>query len=882
MASATHRTIAVFDVEGFGDLRRKLPDQLAVRRVLYTAVAEALGTAGVRWVDCYREDRGDGLFVLVPPEVPKARLVESAPAALAGVLTAHNGSSPPQRRVRMRMAVHAGEVAFDDHGATATALTAAFRLLDAPAVKQALAESPAAVVLVVSRWIFDEVVRHSSVLQPGAFRPVRVRVKETDDLAWVALPGHPYPVEELAPDEVAPSSSRGVPRQLPAPPTPFAGRREELAELDAALRDEPGKVAVHVISGAGGMGKTWLALHWAHRNLHRFPDGQLFVDLRGFGPDGAPMDPAVALRGLLEALGAEPGDLPADLHAQAALFRTLVDGRRMLLVFDNAVDTDQVTALLPGSPTCTVLVTSRKRLSGLIVRHGAEHLSLDVLDDRDARALLTDRLGEERLAAEPFASDELVKLCRGYPLVLAVLAGRARTDPLSGLGALAEELRDLGVEALEEDEAGAGLPTVLSWSLRGLTAEPRQVFLLLCTAPGVDAGLPALAGLTGLPLARVRKVLRALEDASLISRNLLNRYTTHDLVRAYGSAVAERELPEEVREAARRRVVDFYLQTVHIANRLLDPDEPPLPTPPPLPDSRPHPPADVLEALAWLDGEHVNLLAAQHAAAARGMHQVVWQFAVELRIFHMWRSHLHEALTAWQAALNAARHLSDPVARIRAHGLLGNSHSRLGRHAEAIPHLLQALHLATEHGDPAELAHAHRLLALALGRRGDHLGARRHAERTLALYRTLDHPPWEAAALGLVGWYAAQLDDLDTAREHTRAALVLHRRHRNVTGEATALDCLGWIEHRSGRHDNAVRYYRQALVLVRHHGNTILTAETFDHLGQSLAALGRHDQAREAWRQALDLYHRQGRETVVERIQRQLDNLPARTAPPAP
>ncbi|MEV6844628.1 helix-turn-helix domain-containing protein [Actinoplanes sp. NPDC051411] len=221
-----------------------------------------------------------------------------------------------------------------------------------------------------------------------------------------------------------------VPRQLPASPVPFVGRGRELAGLDVVLgADAVGTVVVSAVAGAGGVGKSWLVLHWAHRNASRFPDGQLFVDLRGFSADGEPMDPAVAVRGFLDALGVEPSRIPVATHARAALFRSLVAGRRMLLVLDNAVDTAQVTPLLPGGDTCTVVVTSRNHLSGLVTGNGAHHLPVDTLSDDEARGLLAARLGRTRIEAEPAAVDELVRLCGGFPLALSIVAGRAHTHP---------------------------------------------------------------------------------------------------------------------------------------------------------------------------------------------------------------------------------------------------------------------------------------------------------------------------------------------------------------------------------------------------------------------------------------------------------------------
>ena len=238
-----------------------------------------------------------------------------------------------------------------------------------------------------------------------------------------------------------------VPRQLPAAPAPFLGRRAELAMLDetAAGRDH---VVVSSLAGAGGTGKTWLALHWAHRNLARFPDGQLFVDLNGSGPAGSAMPSGAALSGFLEALGVPAHRVPARLHAQEAMFRSLVAGRRMLIVLDNAENTAQVTPLLPGKGV-TVLVTSRRRLTGLLVRHGARHVSLGRLADEDARALLACRLGHTRVAAEPAAVSGLLERCQGHPLALSLAAAQYR--PGTSLAELVRELSSRGIEALEDD-----------------------------------------------------------------------------------------------------------------------------------------------------------------------------------------------------------------------------------------------------------------------------------------------------------------------------------------------------------------------------------------------------------------------------------------------
>ncbi|HEX8866378.1 MAG TPA: BTAD domain-containing putative transcriptional regulator, partial [Lentzea sp.] len=257
-------------------------------------------------------------------------------------------------------------------------------------------------------------------------------------------------LQELHARLLAGTPARAVPRQLPAAPMPFVGREDELARLDKAMARSNGTVVISAVAGAGGIGKTWLALHWAHERVDRFPDGQLFVDLLGFTPGNAPLDPMAVLRGFLDALGVEAGQIPTERHAGEALFRSLVADRRMLVLLDNAATADQVVPLLPGGHACTVLVTSRRVLSTLVARHGAGHLDLTVLADAEARTLLEHRLGTARLAAEPGAAAELLGWCRGFPLALGLLAGRALTNPGEPLARLAADLHEFGVGALHD------------------------------------------------------------------------------------------------------------------------------------------------------------------------------------------------------------------------------------------------------------------------------------------------------------------------------------------------------------------------------------------------------------------------------------------------
>ncbi|MEV0676111.1 BTAD domain-containing putative transcriptional regulator [Actinosynnema sp. NPDC050436] len=670
-----------------------------------------------------------------------------------------------------------------------------------------------------------------------------------------------------------------VPRQLPAAPRQFTGREQELAALTSALDRAAGRpVVISAIAGAGGIGKTWLALHWAHRHVDRFPDGQLFVDLRGFSPDSTPMEPAVAVRGFLAALGVEPARLPVEPHAQAALFRSLVADRRMLVVADNAADAAQVTPLLPGGDSCTVLVTSRRRLPNLIAGHGAHHVPLDALSDAEARDLLTARLGAGRVAAEPAAVAELVRLCGGFPLALGIAASRAHALPDRPVAALADELRDLGLGALDEGDPAASLPAVLSWSHRALPADQAAAFALLGTAPGPDIGLPATAALTGLPPKEAGAVLRGLEQASLLTRDTEGRYRMHDLIRAYAVDTAHRELDEPSREAGLRRVLGFYTRTAHASAVLLHPDRPAISPEPPPAGVLPHPVPDVPAAVAWFDAEHRDLLAAQRTAEALGWHRAAWELAWALSTFQQRRGYRDDQLATWRIGLAAAAHLPDPADHVLAHRLVGLACSNLQRHEEAIAHLRHALALAERHGDAMQQAENHRVLAGVWDLAGDDRSALEHSAQALRLFRALGEPVGEADALNDVGWYAARLGEYDTARAHCRDALALYHRHDDTAGEAAASDSLGYIAHHTGDHAGAVRHYERALALYREHGNTYSAADTLDDLGHPHAALGRPDLARAAWREALALYRDQGRAADAERVGRQLGDQPPTAA----
>lgn len=308
-----------------------------------------------------------------------------------------------------------------------------------------------------------------------------------------------------------------IPRQLPSAPHSITGRDRELASLEAisAAGRRSSAAVICTVSGTAGVGKTALALHWAHHIAARFPDGQLYVNLRGFDRQRVVTNPLEALRGFLDALGIPAHAIPADLDGQAALYRSVVADKRMLVVLDNARDAEQVRPLLPASPGCLVLVTSRARLAGLVATEGARPLTLDVLTASQARQLLEARIGSDRVRHEPEALDEIVGLCAGLPLALVIVAARAACHPQFTLAALAGELRDsrARLDALAGDDQATDVRSVLSWSYDALTPAPARMFRLLGRHPGPDVSAAAAASLAGVPLREARLLLNELVRA---------------------------------------------------------------------------------------------------------------------------------------------------------------------------------------------------------------------------------------------------------------------------------------------------------------------------------------------------------------------------------
>jgi len=648
-----------------------------------------------------------------------------------------------------------------------------------------------------------------------------------------------------------------VPMQLPAALRHFSGRQDELAELDHLLDQAPvaGTILVTAITGTAGIGKTTLAVVWAHRVAHRFPDGQLYVNLRGFDGSGAVMDPAEAVLRFLNALNVPPERIPSDVDAQAALYRSHLAGRQMLLVLDNARDSAQVRPLLPGAPGCLVLVTSRSQLTSLIAADGAHPLTLNLLTCEDARLLLSRRLGADRVAVEPAAVTEIITHCARLPLALALVAAHAAVRPAVTMRLLADELCDTQQRwrTLTDNDPASDVRTVLSWSYRALTPAAARLLRLLGLHPGQDTDVLAAASLAGLPVSTVRPLLAELTQGSLLVEHVPGRYTIHDLLRAYAMHLTRRIDPEDQRRTATGRVLDHYLHSAYTAALLLDTPAGPLSLGPPPPGVTPRQPADYEQAMRWFSAEYRVILASIGHAAAAGYDTHAWQLTWTVSTFLDRQGHWHEFAVAGQTAVAVADRLADPVVQAWAHRILARAYTRLDRFEDAELHLHHALSICEQCADQAGCAETHDYLSILWWRRNRLEKALDHAQRCLDLSLALGHRGRLARALNATGWYQAMLGDLQPAIVSCEQALALHEELGDRHGQAHTWDSLGYVHHHLGDHVAAIACYGNTLTIVRYLGDRYQEADTLGNLGETHLASGDSRAARGAWHQALTI-----------------------------
>jgi DNA-binding SARP family transcriptional activator/tetratricopeptide (TPR) repeat protein len=669
----------------------------------------------------------------------------------------------------------------------------------------------------------------------------------------------PVPSPSPASAEPAPS-----PAQLPSEPASFIGRTAELDWLHALLPGAspkrgkgPQASSVALITGTAGVGKSTLAIRFARQAGPLFPDGQLYVNLRGFDPASAPMQPGTALQWFFDALGVPAVNVPPALEAQSALLRTLLDGKRMLLLLDNAHDADQVRPLLPGSPGCMVLVTSRSQLTGLVVE-GARPVPLDVLDGREAAELVASRLGAARAAAESAAVAAIVEHSAGLPLALSVTCARAVARPSLRLADLAAELADARsrLDALRTGEATTDLRAVFSWSANKLSDQAARMFRLLGLHHGPDISAAAAASLAAVTLAEARTALAELTRASLLTEDVAGRFGCHDLLRAYAAELAAGTLDAVECDWARRRVLDHYLRTAQAAVARLYPARGQVQLPGWLVgvSAEEFAGAQAYDAaIAWFGAEHRVLRNVIEQAADQRYDEYCWKLAWCWAPLLYRRGRVHEVLAVLRTAVLAAGRLGDRDALARVHSELGNVSGRLGDYTASDEHLRQALALFSDLGDRASVGEVRDGLATLLTQQDRWDEALDHAVEALRLRRALADAAAVAYSENTVGWILAHLGQPDAALWYCRRALGMHTEAGSRTGAADTLDSIGYAYGELADYPQSIAHYERALEMYRVLGDPHGEATCLLHLGDAQHSSGRPEAARHSWEQVLAL-----------------------------
>ena len=658
--------------------------------------------------------------------------------------------------------------------------------------------------------------------------------------------------------------SSPVPAELPADVAGFTGRVDELAELDRLpAGSRTGALAIGTVSGTAGVGKTALVLHWAHRVRHRFPDGQLYLDLRGYDPD-QPVPPNEALARLLDALGLAAGDIPVTQDARARRYRTEIADRRVLVVLDNASSVDHVRDLLPGSPSCVVVVTSRDSLAGLVALRGARRLELAPLSADDAKTLLHELIGA-RSFDDPAAVGDLVEQCARLPLALRVAAELAVTRSATPLARLVVELRNRQRRLRLLDGGGdsrAAVRTVLSWSYRHLPEDAARMFRALGWHPGHDVDLHAAAALAGHGPDDAVRLLDVLARAHLVVLDSHCRYGMHDLLRAYAVELSAGLDSEADRTAGVTRLLDHYLAATEAAMDLLYPTDGahrggkrdaavPVTVP--------------ADPRSWLDAERHNLVAACAHAATHGLARHAIGLANVLYRY-LEGGHHADALTVYTYGLRAAGESGDRSGEAYALTNLGAAYRLLGQYDPAADRLSEALALHRTNGDRHGEARTLSNLGIVADRLGRHDDAAGHLTDALAAYRELGNRHGVAAVLTNLGAVELRPGRHHLAAVHLGEAATLFRELGDRAGEASALTNLGDVGMHLGRYQDADRHLTEALALFRDLEHRYGQAIALANLGTVQTRLGRHDLAVEQLGEALALFretgHRYGEASV--------------------
>jgi DNA-binding SARP family transcriptional activator/Tfp pilus assembly protein PilF len=672
------------------------------------------------------------------------------------------------------------------------------------------------------------------------------------------------------------SSSRRAPAQLPADVADFTGRGGQVERLqrmlsEARRRDNPA-VTVAVVAGAPGLGKTTLAIHAAHALRPDFPDGQLYVSLLGGSEHPVPPDDVLAR--FLRDLGVDGTRVPVDAEERAAMYRTRLAERQMLIVLDDAKDAAQVRPLLPGTGSCAVIVTSRQRLSDLV---GSRLIDLDVLDDTESAELFTRIVGAERVDAEPDAVREVLAICAGLPLAIRIAGARLAARRGWSVRTLADRLADQR-RRMDEFTAGdlavracfqvsfAALPR-----LPGGAVNPAHVFRMLGAWQGPSIGLPAAAALIGEPEGPVADALEGLVDAHLLESPAPDRYRLHDLLHAYAAERAQADEPPQAIEDAVHRLLRWYLRAADATASVVAPYRDRVPLDSAEPGSEPLTFATAEQALGWCELERANLVVATGQAASQGWHDIAWKLPVAATVCFDRHGYRTEWLTTHRIALPSARELGDRRAEA---WVLNNLGMVLGQqHADdAIDYFEQALAILREVGDQRDQGQAANNLAftyLVLGRYEEAVAALLDA---LQLQREAGRRYGEGVALCNLGEAYLELGRYDEAIVCSQEALAIVREVGSVRYEGYALYNLGRAHLDLGRLDESAELFEQALAIHRA-GDRYGEAQVLQRIGTVQVRAGRPAEARETWTKARRLLEGLGEDRQAAELSDQLEAL---------
>lgn len=642
---------------------------------------------------------------------------------------------------------------------------------------------------------------------------------------------------------------RPRPAQLPAPPRDFSGRTEELGELDDAVAGA-GLVTISAIAGAAGVGKTALALQWAHLRRADFPDGQLYADLRG-AATAEPVDAAHALGEFLRALGVRAEHVPQDLDSAAALYRSLVADRRMLVLLDNAHNADQVRPLLPGTSTTVTLVTSRSRLAGLVAINGARRLLLTPLHPYESLELLMALLGGRRIAAEPDAAAAVAEACGHLPLALRIAAANLLDQPRRRLADFLDDLTRNRLSALTvADDDQAAVRSVFALSYERLEPVARTVFRRLGLVPELDATPELAAALEGIDAGRGARLLEVLYDAHLLDSRTPGRYVFHDLIGLYANERAQTEEDRQSREEALDRLYAWYVGKLAAADRLL------LPYRPAVVEADPAALFDTaLEALAWLDDERSNLVALVHHAVSTGRHVEAWRIPFLLGGYFEHRGTWSLGASLHRYAVDAVMKLDATHVEVPVRVQFSISLVHLGRVDEAVREQQRCLAIARESGNTQREAAIYNNLGWMYNELGDTVRAVASYEAALELFTAADDRGYLTITLQNLGDAKSLLGDFAGGVADLERSLAIAREDDLVGQQGDSLVSLGQVHARAGRHHDAVRYFRSALTPVEETDNTMTLALAHRELGHSLLVLGDAAAAADEFAVAARLYH---------------------------